>query len=69
MGQAKTPREAGLTNRNLGTTPVMIATTTTLNTVIDTTFSTDSDVALKASIASLTALSASLAARLTAVEV
>lgn len=69
MGQAKTPREAGLTNRDLGTTPVMIASTTTLNTVIDTAFATDSDVALKATVASLTAVSASLASRLAALEV
>jgi hypothetical protein len=30
MGQAKTPREAGLTNRNFGTTPVMLSSDTNL---------------------------------------
>ena len=34
MGQAKTPREAGLTNRNLGTTPVMLSSDTNLQEVL-----------------------------------
>ena len=35
MGQAKTPRSAGLTNRDLGTKPVMIDDTKTLDELID----------------------------------
>jgi hypothetical protein len=34
MGQAKTPREAGLTNRNFGTTPVMLSSDTNLEEVL-----------------------------------
>ena len=69
MGHAKVAREAGLTNRDLGATPVMVAETTTLNTILDATFATDSDVSLKQTIAAVTALSASLAARIAAVEI
>jgi hypothetical protein len=43
MGHAKVAREAGLTNRDLGATPVMVAETTTLNTILDATFATDAD--------------------------
>jgi len=41
MGQAKTPREAGLTNRDFGTKPVMIDDSTTLTEAIDVTFAKD----------------------------
>ena len=49
------PRNDGQTN------PVMIPSGSTLNQVVDVTFATDADVALKETIATVTALSASLA--------
>jgi hypothetical protein len=52
--------------RDAGSKPAMIAGNTTLNSVVDTTFATDANITTTT--ATLTSLSASLAARLTAIE-